>query len=70
MRPNAKGLDSREVDMKKIMHSKAPDEQLVAEDIVYIPPSKGRAAAEKLLKLRNTPGRKSEPVVKEMLSVP
>ena len=47
MRPTAKGVESREIDLRKIMKNKAPDDQLVAEDIVYVPAARGRMAAEK-----------------------
>jgi len=42
----ASGIETRDVDIKKIMQAKAPDEVLLADDIVFIPPAKGKMAAE------------------------
>jgi polysaccharide export outer membrane protein len=41
------GLESKDVDLKKIMQAKATDLEVQAEDIVFVPSSRGKAALER-----------------------
>lgn len=45
LRRTPQGLVTREIDLKKIMRTKTPDVTLQAEDIVFVPSSKGKMAA-------------------------
>lgn len=47
LRRTPTGLQNKEIDLKKIFEAKAPDLPLQAEDIVFLPPSKGKMAGEK-----------------------
>ena len=47
IRRTPKGLESKDVDLKKIMQAKGADIDVQAEDIVYVPPSRGKAAIER-----------------------
>lgn len=47
LRRTPQGLQTREIDLKKIMQTKNPDVMLQAEDIVFIPSSKGKLAASR-----------------------
>jgi polysaccharide export outer membrane protein len=40
-------LENRKIDLKKIFEAKATDISLQADDILFVPPSRGKAAAEK-----------------------
>jgi polysaccharide export outer membrane protein len=41
------GLESKDIDLKKIMQAKASDVEVQAEDIVFVPSSRGKAAMER-----------------------
>ena len=47
IRRTDKGLESKDVDLKKIMQAKASDMELHAEDIIFVPSSRSRAAMER-----------------------
>lgn len=47
LRRTTSGLETREIDLKKIMQTKSPDVTLQAEDIVFVPSSKGKMAASR-----------------------
>jgi polysaccharide export outer membrane protein len=47
LRRSPDGLHNTEVNLKNIIEAKAPDVPLQAEDILFIPPSKSKAAAER-----------------------
>ena len=47
IRRTANGLESKDVDLKKIMQAKNADVDLQAEDIMYVPSSKTKAAADR-----------------------
>lgn len=47
LRRTPQGLQTREIDLKKIMQTKSPDVTLQADDIVFIPSSKGKLAASR-----------------------
>lgn len=47
IRRTDKGLESKDVDLKKIMQAKGSDMELHAEDIVFVPSSRGKAAMER-----------------------
>lgn len=47
LRRTPKGLETHEIDLKKIMQTKAPDVTLQADDIVFVPSSKGKLAASR-----------------------
>ncbi len=47
LRRNGTELTTTELDQKKIMQAKAPDVNLKPEDIVYVPASKGKLAADR-----------------------
>ncbi len=47
IRKTAQGLENRKLDLKKIFEAKAQDIPLQADDILFVPPSRGKAAVEK-----------------------
>lgn len=47
LRHTPTGIQNVEVDVKKVMMAKAADVPLQAEDILFIPPSRGKMAAER-----------------------
>ena len=47
LRRTPKGLESKNVDLKKIMQAKAGDVEVQADDIVWVPSSRTRGALEK-----------------------
>ena len=47
LRRTPAGLQNTELNLKNIIEAKAPDMPLQAEDILFIPPSKSKAAAER-----------------------
>jgi polysaccharide export outer membrane protein len=46
LRRTSKGLESRDVDLKKIMQAQGQDVEMQAEDIVFIPSSKAKGALQ------------------------
>jgi polysaccharide export outer membrane protein len=47
IRQTPKGLESKDVDLKKIMQAKAGDVTVEANDIVFVPGSRGKSAMER-----------------------
>jgi polysaccharide export outer membrane protein len=47
LRRSPEGLTNTEVDVKKLLQAKTPDMPLQAEDVLYIPASRAKAAAER-----------------------
>ena len=47
VRRSPTGLENMELDIRKLLEAKSPDVPLQAEDIVFIPPSRGKMAAER-----------------------
>jgi polysaccharide export outer membrane protein len=47
LRRTPTGLENEQLDLKKIIEAKSPDIPLQAEDIVWVPPSKGKIAGER-----------------------
>jgi polysaccharide export outer membrane protein len=47
IRRTAKGLESQDINLKKIMQAKSGDVDLQAEDIMFVPSSRGKAALER-----------------------
>jgi polysaccharide export outer membrane protein len=45
LRRTPEGLKTSEIDYKEIIMTKTPDIPLMAEDIVFVPPSRGKMAA-------------------------
>jgi len=47
LRHTATGLENKELDIRKVLAAKDPDVALQPEDIVFIPASRGKMAAER-----------------------
>jgi len=47
LRRSPSGLESKDLDLAKIMEAKAADVDLQADDIIFVPASKGKMAAER-----------------------
>lgn len=47
LRRTEAGLENKELDLKKVMTAKSADIPLQADDIIFVPPSRGKLAAER-----------------------